>query len=157
MIAHFLPGSPPVGTPVEPCVIRIALDDCINYIGIYRGNGHPYASLVARRQTAAHFIPGLAGIYRFIQCSFGTASDFGEHMPASLFRRCVHNIRIPRINQDIVYTCILADLEYFLPVLSAIGRFIQSAVPSGPPYRTFRSHKNDIGIPRIYDDLPDLA
>ena len=74
-------------------------------------------------------VPGLwaqttATIQGTVNSRLRSATDFGIYMTPALFAGGIHHIGIHRVHHHIIHTCILTDLQNFLPVFTAIEALI---------------------------------
>ena len=77
-------------------------------------------------------------------------------MASSLFRCCIHEIRIPGIANDVVDTGVVTDVQNVVPGFAATFGLIRSAVASRSPRRPLCRHEDKVGIAGIDVDFPNL-
>ena len=70
-------------------------------------------------------------------------------MTTTLPRRCIHDVRIAWVDNDVCRAGVLGPGNDGLPCLAAVGRFIQSAFAAAGPKRSLCRDKNDIAVTRI--------
>src|ERR1035438_7551485 len=93
---------------------------------IWNGTALPAASTLPNpphvdgRQSRFQLVPRGSRVARLIDRALRPTIDQREHMPPPLVSRCIHNVRIHRIQRHIDHTRVLADRQHGLPVLPAI-------------------------------------
>ena len=65
-------------------------------------------------------------------------------MTAALVCYCIKNIRVARVKMDFADAGIFTDLQDRLPVLPAVGCFIETAIATGGPERSICSDIDNI-------------
>jgi hypothetical protein len=69
----------------------------------------------------------------------------------------VEDVRVQRIERDVVRAGALAAEQHVLPVAAAVLRPEDAALRVRPPRVTERGDEDDVGAPRMHDDAADVA
>src|SRR6516225_7499844 len=77
-------------------------------------------------------------------------------MTPALIGRCVENVRIRRIDSDVIHASVFTDGENGFPGLAAIGCLVEAAIAARSPERPCSSDVNDFRIARIDDYAPNV-
>src|SRR5262245_1784227 len=110
-----LPGFAGVtGSENAPLLVD-RLDDGIDHVGIRRRAGQANAAKLLTWQTVGQLTPRLAAVGRFVQAAFRAAVDHRPHVPAALVGGGDEHVGIARIEHNIGYAGVVADVQYALP------------------------------------------
>src|SRR5690349_11181705 len=77
-------------------------------------------------------------------------------MTATLGGCGVHDVRISRIQHDVGDAGVLADLQYRLPRLTAVGRLVQPPIAAGGSEWSLRRNPDHVAVARVDRDPTDL-
>src|SRR5438105_8299155 len=114
------------------------------------------ATEVAGGQTGAEPRPGRSPVRRLVDSALRTPADVREDVPPPLPRGGIDHIRVARVHRNVRYAGVFADVQNPFPAPSAVGRLVEPAVTARPPQRTLRRDVDDIRIPRIDRDPPNM-
>src|SRR5438270_9880390 len=77
-------------------------------------------------------------------------------MAAALVGRGIDGVRIVRIDGNIGKAGVLADIQDLLPALTSIGGFVEPAVATWGPQRTFGGNENRVAVLRTNRDAANM-
>ncbi len=151
----FCPRFSSVFAEKKSAVFFGSFNNCVNVIGIYRRNCQTDASDIAGRQAVREFAPRFSGIFRFVNCRFGSAVNERKNMSSALITCTIEHIRISRVEHNIRNAGLRADVQNFLPSCAFVDGFIQTTLAAVAPERTLRGNIN-VRISRVNNDAPDV-
>jgi len=146
MGTHFLPCCTAIYGTEETTALTGRFNNGIDIIRVNRGNRQSDRSDISSGETRFQLLPCFSSIGCFVNGRFRTAVDFCKHMASPLMSGSINNIGVSRVHDDITYSGMFTDGKHGFPCFSPIGRFVQTALASRSPYRSFSSHIDDIGI-----------
>ena len=136
---------------------RVRLDERVDHVGIASRHRESDTSLSRLRESAAlHLAPRLTAVGRRPERRARPAALQEVRTADALVARRPEHVRIRRMDHDVDETGALVDELDEPPVLAAVGRLVQTALPVRPPCVPERGNPRRIRIVRVDDDAPDL-
>ncbi len=152
--AHAAPVESVVARAVDAAAVVGGLDDRVDDVGVRGRTGEPDAAFTLGH--AAQLAPGLSAVDGAVQRRLRSAGDVAPHVAMPLPGARDDDVRIARIERDVVHAGPLLAGEDLGPRLTAVGGLEQSAVPALGPERALCGDVDDLGVARIDDDAPDV-
>src|SRR4029453_14912282 len=150
------PGAAAVVRPEEAGLGALRVDqreDGRAFAGIDRQAG---TSDVAGGQAARQPRPGFPGVRRLVDAAFRPAADHLANGAAALIRRGVDDVGALRIEDDVADAGVGADRQDRRPGVAPVGRLVEAALAARREQRALGRDVDDVGLPRIDQNLPDV-
>src|SRR5206468_684287 len=121
IVVHAGPMLPRIIRSVEATVL--GLDDCINPVRISSGNGDAdFPEDPTRKAVALKTLPSDAIVFGAIKSAARATAGEKPWLSSRLPKRCEHDVRIMRIENDVDAAGVFIFRQNFRPRLAAIGR-----------------------------------
>jgi hypothetical protein len=145
-------------SPASPASSSAAASDDVRVeaLGVARGD-HEFRLRHGIRQPVRERLPRIAAVGRLEDAAARAAP--GAVLPRPLPRfphRCVHDVRVGRIDVHVLAAGVLVLVEHLLERLAAVGRAENAAFFVRPVRMAQHGHEESIGILRIDFDLRNL-
>ena len=156
IVTHFFERSATVGGTVKTAFAVGSLEHHVNNVGIGRRNGNGHAAFVHGRNAVSKLFPGFAAVGSFVISRLRASCHSAELPSAVLFGPGINHIGVTRFKAHIGYAGVFRNVEHFFPGFATICCFVQAAVTTRAPGRTFGSHIHHVGVARVDKDFANV-
>ena len=156
VVGSLRPALAAVGGAEGSALVALGLDDRVDHIGVGRRDREPDLAHVDLGQTLGDLAPGGAGIGRLVNRRLRSAVNQRPHVAPALVGRGVEDIRVTRVQVDLVGPGVIGDVEHALPALAAVGGLVDPAVAARAPQRPLRGDIDHVRVPWVDGDHADV-
>src|SRR4029078_12124474 len=128
---------------------RLGADQSIDARRVVRTHPQRDPADVILGQSLRQLRPLLARVGALPDAALGAAADHLPHGAATLIRRCVDDVGVARVEDDVADAGVVADVQHPLPFRAAVGRLVETAVSAPRTQRALRRALDDVGLARV--------
>ncbi len=158
----LLVGEPPPGVAavvgaVHAALLVARLDDRPHAVGVGRGDRDAGLPEQAVREPGGELLPGVAAVLAAVDAALRRAGDHAPREALRTPRRGVEDARIRGVDGDVDDARGVAHVQDLLPAPAPVLRAEDASLLVSAEQAAQRRHVDEIRVPRVYLDLPDLA